>query len=315
MRAFVLGGGSNLGPMQVGALQALFENKIYPDALVGCSVGGVNAAFLAQRGYKECLPNLAMLWDKIRRQDIYSSSKIESLARLVMGYEGLTSNRGYRTWLHDHGLHGDFRFEQMAIPLYITATNYRTGCLHTFGHRKDDSVLDSVMASSAVPPLHAPWQIDGERYIDGSIVTPLPLRVALELGATEIYAIRVEHFEGANNGEGRGDDSVRVVQHSINTMIKAQAEHDLHLAETAKNTKLTYIKLAGPKTLDRLDFGHGKKLVERGYRLTAAQLNKQPVALDERHYTSLTAWQSFSTEVSLFQSKLQQIFMNRIQTV
>lgn len=334
MRAFVLGGGSNLGPMQVGALQALFENKIYPDVLVGCSVGGVNAAFLAQRGYAECLSDLASLWEKIQRHNIYPSSKIESLARLILGHKGLASSRSYHSWLHNHGLSKEYRFGQMAIPLYLTATNYRTSRLHIFGHDESDSVLDAVMASSAVPPLHAPWVINGERYMDGSVVTPLPLRVALELGATEIYAIRVEHEElgsgaegthsgssgGCSSGSSSGendesaDGAIQVVQRSINALIRAQAEHDIRLVSAAKNVNLEYIKLNGPKSLARFDFGHGKKLVERGYRLTTAQLNNQSIQLDEMNYSSPTLWQSLSTDMHLAQSRLQQVFMKKIQT-
>lgn len=315
MRAFVLGGGGNLGPMQVGALQALFENKIYPDVLVGCSVGSVNAAFFAKEGYAECLPELAKLWEKVDRRNIYPSNKLESMARFAFGRKGLTSSRSYRSWLAHHGLSGEFRFDQMAIPLYITATNYRTSRLHTFGRGKSDSVLDAVMASSAVPPLHAPWQINGEQFIDGSVVTPLPIRVAIELGASEIYAIRVEHYAGNERGLDSGDGMLSVMQRSVNAMIQAQAEHDLYLARCAKNVALNYIKLDGPKSLSRSDFGHGKKLVDRGYQLTTATLNRQSIKLDETSYASPTLWQSVSADMHLFQSKLQRRFESKIQTV
>lgn len=314
MRAFVLGGGGNLGPMQVGALQALFENKIYPDALVGCSVGSVNAAFFAKEGYAECLPELANLWEKVNRRNIYPNNSVESLARFALGRKGLTSSRSYRSWLEQHGLHKGQRFDQMAIPLYITATNYRTSRLHTFGRSKSDSVLDAVMASSAVPPLHAPWRINGEGFVDGSVVTPLPIRVALELGATEIYAIRVEHYEGGEQELEHGGGMMRVVQRSVNAMIQAQAEHDLHLARCTNNVNLKYIRLGGPKSLSRTDFGHGKKLVERGYRLTTANLNQQSIQLDEMSYASPTIWQSISTDLNHFQSKLQRRLEDKIQT-
>src|SRR5437868_14660560 len=42
--AVVLGGGGNLGAVQVGMLQALFEAGIAPDVVIGCSVGALNAA-------------------------------------------------------------------------------------------------------------------------------------------------------------------------------------------------------------------------------------------------------------------------------
>ena len=47
LKAFVLSGGANMGCAQVGMLQALFEHGIYPDLLIGTSVGALNAAALA----------------------------------------------------------------------------------------------------------------------------------------------------------------------------------------------------------------------------------------------------------------------------
>ena len=48
--AFVLGGGGNLGAVQVGMLRALVEHGVVPDVLVGTSAGALNAAFVASRG-------------------------------------------------------------------------------------------------------------------------------------------------------------------------------------------------------------------------------------------------------------------------
>lgn len=48
--AFVLGGGGARGAFQAGALRALFEAGIKPDILVGTSIGGLNAAYLALHG-------------------------------------------------------------------------------------------------------------------------------------------------------------------------------------------------------------------------------------------------------------------------
>jgi NTE family protein len=46
--AFVLGGGGNLGAVQVGMLRALLEHDIAPDAVFGCSVGALNGAALCE---------------------------------------------------------------------------------------------------------------------------------------------------------------------------------------------------------------------------------------------------------------------------
>ena len=58
--AFVLGGGGNLGAVQIGMLKALFERNITPDVIVGCSVGAVKVrAHRAMKQLREAYLNLA----------------------------------------------------------------------------------------------------------------------------------------------------------------------------------------------------------------------------------------------------------------
>ena len=59
------------------------------------------------------------------------------------------------------------------------------------------------MASTALTPLHPPWEVNGERYVDGGTVTPLPLRVALERGATDIWALHLSDDKAAGETAGR----------------------------------------------------------------------------------------------------------------
>ena len=70
MRAFVLSGGKNLGPLQVGALRALLENDIRPDMIVGCSAGALNAFYLLQNMVPEQMDRLADMWSQVTRRDI-----------------------------------------------------------------------------------------------------------------------------------------------------------------------------------------------------------------------------------------------------
>jgi NTE family protein len=44
---FVLGGGGSLGAVQVGMLRALSERDLFPDLVVGTSVGSLNGAVVA----------------------------------------------------------------------------------------------------------------------------------------------------------------------------------------------------------------------------------------------------------------------------
>src|SRR4051812_49171365 len=83
--AFVLSGGASLGALQVGMLEALYEQGIAPDLLVGTSVGALNAAFVASRPQSpQTARELGRVWRELQRQDVFPVS----LSALVGGVCG-----------------------------------------------------------------------------------------------------------------------------------------------------------------------------------------------------------------------------------
>lgn len=74
--AFVLGGGGNLGAVQVGQLRALLEHGIVPDVVVGCSVGALNGAAVAGEPTLDEVVRLTDLWKRLGREDIFPSSRL-----------------------------------------------------------------------------------------------------------------------------------------------------------------------------------------------------------------------------------------------
>src|SRR5690606_35407302 len=61
-RVFLLGGGASLGAHQVGAMRYLAEQGIGPDAIVGSSIGVLNACLYASGG----LARLEEAWASVR---------------------------------------------------------------------------------------------------------------------------------------------------------------------------------------------------------------------------------------------------------
>src|SRR5687767_5433359 len=72
---FVLSGGGSLGAAQVGSLRALLEAGVVPDAVVGCSVGALNAAYLAIDPTLARVDALQRLWSGIGREDVFGRTR------------------------------------------------------------------------------------------------------------------------------------------------------------------------------------------------------------------------------------------------
>lgn len=90
-------------------------------------------------------------------------------------------------------------FEELRIPLGVTATDFNTGegvIFHT------GSVIDPVRASCAYPGMFLPVQIGGRYLVDGMLSHPVPTRPLREMGATRVLAV---HLKGtwANGGAPR----------------------------------------------------------------------------------------------------------------
>jgi NTE family protein len=182
---FVLSGGANLGSLHVGMLQALLETGIKPDVIVGTSIGAVNAAHLAADPSLENVHRLREFWCNVRARDIFPLSPHHN-ARALFRKGGFFSSHKWRTFLTDRLPYETF--DETAVPLRITATDYEEGQSVVF---ESGSVVDAILASTALPAIFPPHEIDGRCYIDGAISDQLPLKVALDAGAHTVYVMAV----------------------------------------------------------------------------------------------------------------------------
>lgn len=278
MRAFVLSGGGNRGALQVGALKALLEYDFYPDMIVGCSAGALNASFLAREISLQQVERLADSWRYTSKDDIYPGGAFSVLWRLVTGEDSLFDNSNFYEFIQRSGVTPAHTFGDLpvGIPIYITATHLDTERLHVFGDDPNDRLLDALMASTALPPMHPPWTVNGERYIDGGTVTPLPIRVAIERGATEIFALHIWEEPTPMGKMPRGVTAM--INRSISTMLRLQAAHDVLLTEAVhKQIKLHEIRLGCTRMPDVNDWSQSDRLYATGYELTRQYLNQLPL--------------------------------------
>ncbi|GIV78316.1 patatin-like phospholipase family protein [Litorilinea aerophila] len=301
MRAFVLSGGGNLGPLQVGALRALLERDIRPQMLVGCSAGALNAAFLAREPTLEQVEHLADMWRQVTRQDVYPNGRLSVLWRFLSGQDSLYDNRRFYAFLQRIGVSPAWTFGQIqGARLYVTATNLRTGQLHVFGDDPNDRVLDALMASTALTPLHPPWTVNGERYIDGGTVTPLPLRVALERGVREIYSLHIVSAREEEEEPGLVRGVVGLLRRSVATMLRLQAQHDLLLTEERQGKiRLHHIRLSTPNPPKATDFSGEEEMFDLGYRQAVAYLEQRAGASTVSGRGSSVWWRRLAEAVGI----------------
>ena len=159
----VLSGGGIRGVAHAGVLQALDEIGIKPFCISGTSSGAIVGAMYAA-GIKP-----REMLELVGKSDWFKVIK----PRLLGG--GLMKHTYLRNLLK--ATIGDKRFEDLAIPLYVTATNLMSGKLEVFS---SGPLLDVVVASSSVPLLFEPVEIKGEMYLDGGLIMNFPAQPLID---------------------------------------------------------------------------------------------------------------------------------------
>lgn len=187
--AFVFSGGASLGPVQVGMVDALYARGIRPDALVGCSVGAINAAFLAARPPTAAtVAALAERWRAVRRAMVFPVRALTGMRGLLGRGDHLVPPDGLRAQL-GADLTG-LDFADLALPLHVVAADVVTG---EEVRLSTGPVLEAVLASTAIPGLLPPVQRDGRWLVDGAVADNTPISQAVALGAREIYVLPTGH--------------------------------------------------------------------------------------------------------------------------
>jgi len=169
-----LGGGAARGFAHIGVIQVLEENGIKVDLVAGTSAGSLVASLYASGKTGKEMQTLAETMDEGAITDwsfpLRGLIRGEALARFI---RDKTGGKG---------------IEQMVVPLGIVATDLSDGSPILF--RSGDTGT-AVRASSAVPAVFQPVRIGQREYVDGGLVSPVPVRFAREMGAQLIVAVDI----------------------------------------------------------------------------------------------------------------------------
>jgi len=175
--ALVLGSGGPRGFAHVGVLKVLEENGIHPDLIVGSSVGAMAGALYASGMKAQALEKTALGLNLIEFFEVSTVGGGEATGGPIERY--------VNQCVHDKPL------EALGTRLVVVATRARDRELALFNHGDTGR---AVRASSASPGEFKPVPVGGELYIDGDESSPVPIRVARQLGAQAVIAVDVSAY-------------------------------------------------------------------------------------------------------------------------
>ncbi len=180
-----LGGGFARGIAHVGVLKVLEEEGIPVRVICGTSVGAlIGASYCSGLSASEL-------------EEVARSVRFTTFARWTLSRFGFASNDRMVTFL-TRTLRVK-TFEELRIPLGVTATDFNTGDGVVF---HSGPIIDPVRASCAYPGMFLPVNIRGRWLVDGMLSHPVPTRPVREMGAERVLAV---HLKGqwSKNGAPR----------------------------------------------------------------------------------------------------------------
>jgi NTE family protein len=218
--ALVLGGGAARGFAHIGVIKALEAQGIVPDMVVGTSAGSVVGALYASgmKGFDLQALALGMQEDMV--------------ADWTLPNRGVLKGEALQDFINQRVR--QLPIQKMPRTLGIVATELKTGEMVVF--RQGNTGM-AVRASSAVPGVFQPIEINGREYVDGGLTSPVPVQPARAMGADFVIAVDISNVSRRETPTGTLD----VLLQTFAIMGYSLSRHELKDADIVIRPKTTAV--------------------------------------------------------------------------
>ena len=232
-----LGGGAARGFAHIGVIQVLEEAGIRPAVVAGTSAGSLVAALYASGKTGAQLQQVAETMD----EGTFADWTLPIFNRGILRGDAVA--RFVRAQV------GGRLIEDMPLLLGILATDLNSGQGVLF--QRGDTAT-AVRASSAVPAIFQPVRISGHEYVDGGLVSPVPVRYARQMGAELVIAVDIASAPETNPA----DDTLQILLQTFTIMGKSITSLELREADIVVRPALSGLGSA--------DFTPRRKAIQAG---------------------------------------------------
>ena len=197
-----LEGGGARGAYHIGAVKALIENGYKFDAVVGTSIGAINAAFIAQGDFDE----IYKMWETLTFSDLFDLDDDKARDALNMNIDISTVkylSKKLSKAIKDKGINTlkmrkileekidekKLRKSVMQFGLVTYCLSDRSGEELLIDDMENGKVVDYIMASSNLPVFKR-VKVNDKNYVDGGVYDNCPVHLLEKIGIKEAIVIR-----------------------------------------------------------------------------------------------------------------------------
>jgi len=231
-----LGGGATLGAAHIGILKALEEKNIEIQYISGTSIGSLIASLYA----------FGISVDKI--EEIAANLKWLDITNLSLSKYGLLSNTKMEKLISQHIKYSNI--EESKIPLTMIATDISNGEKVVL---EKGNIAKSIMASTCIPGIFKPIEIDHKMLVDGGIVENVPVKTLKKMGAEFIIGVDLNPI----HSHGKPNNIIDVILNSFHYSIKQTVAAQTMDSDILFKPDLSQYSLSSTKNIG--------KLIQKGY--------------------------------------------------
>jgi len=244
-----LGGGAARGFAHIGVIKVLEAHGIHPDMVTGTSAGSLVGALYASGHNGSALQKLAMEMDEAAISDwsvpFFSNSS------------GVLKGEGLQQFVNRAVLQQPI--EKLKLPFGAVATDLKSGQPILFRRGNTGA---AVRASSAVPGVFQPVRVNNVEYVDGGLVSPVPVSFARKMGADFVIAVNISAQPDAQPASS----SFEVLLQTFAIMGQSLNQYELKQADIVIRPELA--------TMKGNDFNSRGTAIIAGEKAALAMLNE-----------------------------------------
>lgn len=241
-----LGGGAVLGAAHIGTLRAIDEFDIEINYVSGTSIGAFVAAFFA----------FGKNWKEIK--EIASELKWIDITAISLSRYGLLSNDKLGELIIKYL--GNKNIEDADIPLAIVATDITSGEKVILDK---GPLADAVMASTSIPGIFNPVEINGKMLVDGGIVENVPIITIKNMGAEYVIGVDLN----SKHKYAKPDNILDVLVNSFHFLMQQKDKLQTEDADLLIKPDLSTFNRSAMNQID--------DLIEKGYKDSRKALQKE----------------------------------------
>ena len=254
--ALVLGSGGARGYAHIGAIQVLEQSGIRPDFIVGTSAGSIVGSLYASGKNANQIRDIAL------------NMKASDVRDIRLDMKGFFDGQKVEDYVNEQV--SDVPLQRLPIPMYVVATQLKEGKKVVFNY---GNTGQAVRASVSIPSMFIPTKIGADEYVDGGLVSPVPVDVARKLGADIIIAVDIlaqPMYTETSNVWG-------LFNQNINIMQKNLAQIELKNADIVIQPDLR-------EKVHIFDVSGRELTMQAGVDATVAQLGQIQKVFEQKNY-------------------------------